>query len=131
MKQLPPNTTMPAQKSATLICIKGPLRATPGQFRKLFLRSCTLPLDGYVRLVVSVLEQAVEDAQASDAQRIRKDWDAQYFLQREEIAFWLTGQAGAWGQMTGLDPDFVREIFVKHSGIPLADMLAKRELEAA
>lgn len=75
-------------------------KANHSQFNKLLSRSTPLDLTPEVKLILAVLSQAWADASANNS--------------REAVQFFVNGRAGMYGALVGLDPDFIKETFMKH-----------------
>lgn len=75
-------------------------KATYAQFHKLIARTTPLELTPEVKLILAVLSQAWADAASNNS--------------REAIQFFVNGRAGKYGGLIGLDPDFIKETFMKH-----------------
>lgn len=105
------------------------LVATPSQFEVMLSRNCTLSLSPEVRLVLAILRQGASDAQDKYKQYLKSyipkkgvkfsPLPAAHMLRSEEMSFWISGAAGLYAQLIGLDPDFVFEQFKKHLGIDI------------
>ena len=135
------------------VCLK--LVATPSQFELMLSRNVPWKLDGETRLVLAVLAQAAEDALQSyrnylrsfvrknepkpknkGAARIRRPkkvapWRIDDLLKDEPIKFWLSGRAGDFAGLIGLDPDFVLQQFVAHMGIDLRALTETQQTDEA
>jgi len=81
------------------------VRATPSQFAKVISRNCPLPQYPEVKMWVAVWTKAWEDAQGKNST-----------AREDAIRFFMTDRVEEVG-IIGLDAEFVRELFVKHSGI--------------
>lgn len=75
-------------------------KATHAQFHKLISRTTPLPLTPEVKLILGVLSQAWADANSNN--------------NREAIQFFMSGRAGKYGEVVGLDADFIKETFINH-----------------
>jgi hypothetical protein len=75
-------------------------KANYTQFNKLISRATPLELTPEVKLILAVLTQAWADAASNN--------------NREAIQFFMDGRAGKYGEVVGLDADFIKETFMKH-----------------
>lgn len=113
------------------------LVATPSQFETMLSRNCDLSLSPEVKLVLAILRQAAADAQEKYREYLRSyipkitknkkgekterfsPMPVSVMLDSEELSFWISGNAGIYGQLIGLDPDFLFEQFRDHLGIDI------------
>lgn len=127
--------TFNATKSVAEECVDGYEQrlASAGQFATMLTRNISGRVIPESRLIVAVLRQAAEDAQAEWRKFLRSyvpksavnegkhqaPIEPSEFLRAAPIRFWTSGGMSVYAELVGLDPVFVYEQFAKHLGIDL------------